>query len=59
MSVVNPHVRPAIQIDSKQKQFQYEQKQSSVHAECRLPLDVFVSFNGCKGKSKIKKIITK
>jgi len=50
MGVVNSHICPAIEIDSKQKQFQYKQEQSSVHAECRLPLDVFVSFNGCKGK---------
>ena len=50
MGVVNAHRFPAVQIDSKQKQFKYEEKQSSVHAERRLPLDVIVGFNRCEDK---------
>lgn len=52
MGVVYAHICPAIDIESKQKQFQNEQEQSSVHAECRLPLDVIVGFDGCNEVKK-------
>lgn len=48
--MIYPHSSPTIQIDSKQKELQNKQEESSVHTECGLPLDILVGFKCCASK---------